>query len=382
MSTPLTHPLHSDSHLVAVVSGYYGFNNLGDELILNVLCDGLKEMGYDIIVLSANPEETAKTYGVRAIHRTKWNDILDAFDDADVFISGGGGLFQDVTGPGSVLYYGGLIHLARMFNLPVVIWGQGVGPLQNTWARWLTKLAFSRCASVQVRDERSASLLSNLKVKNVHVSADPVWLYKVPFYEEPFFEGKIPTTPYTVGVSLRSWPSLTPDRIQALAGILYKLVEPVFMDWNRSVDIMLLPFQPEQDREVLTQLENALKMRMPAKEERFRAKDDPRVTIHWATPESLLKDLGRCDVLFGMRFHSLLLGISAKVPVYGIIYDPKVQSLLNMFQLPGVEVESLETLSSTIVRESLSAYIPPDPAQMQEKAWQNFLPLHQLVYGA
>ena len=44
-----------------VLSGYYGFDNLGDEAILNYLVNFLKENNIDPIVLSANPEKTIKT---------------------------------------------------------------------------------------------------------------------------------------------------------------------------------------------------------------------------------------------------------------------------------------------------------------------------------
>ena len=41
-----------------VISGYYGSDNFGDETILKVLVDKLKEEKVDITVLSLNPEKT------------------------------------------------------------------------------------------------------------------------------------------------------------------------------------------------------------------------------------------------------------------------------------------------------------------------------------
>ena len=41
------------------VSGYYGFDNFGDEAILKVLTKELKTSGFDVTVISKNPQKTS-----------------------------------------------------------------------------------------------------------------------------------------------------------------------------------------------------------------------------------------------------------------------------------------------------------------------------------
>ena len=48
-----------------LMSGYYGFNNSGDEAILTTIYKNIKKMdkSISITVLSKNPEETRAKYG-------------------------------------------------------------------------------------------------------------------------------------------------------------------------------------------------------------------------------------------------------------------------------------------------------------------------------
>ena len=49
-----------------VISGYYGFNNFGDDAVLSVLVDSLKKSGIeDITVFSKNPKSTKEMFKVK-----------------------------------------------------------------------------------------------------------------------------------------------------------------------------------------------------------------------------------------------------------------------------------------------------------------------------
>ena len=96
-----------------VLSGYYGFNNSGDETILYAMITMFRkiEPSLEITVLSNEPEKTAKQYGVEAVNRWKWGQVFRAVSGCDLFISGGGSLLQDVS-KNSPLYYLAVILLA------------------------------------------------------------------------------------------------------------------------------------------------------------------------------------------------------------------------------------------------------------------------------
>ncbi len=90
-----------------LISGYYGFNNIGDESILRTVIDNLREKlkDIDITVLSQDPAQTSEKYGVKAARRMSLWDILRCVWRCDLLLSGGGSLLQDATSGRSILYY-------------------------------------------------------------------------------------------------------------------------------------------------------------------------------------------------------------------------------------------------------------------------------------
>lgn len=347
-----------------IISGYYGFGNLGDELILSVIIRELKKRGFQITVLSKAPELTKSQYGVQAVHRMNLPDIFDAFAHADIFISGGGGLFQDATGLGSVLYYGGLIQLARFFELTVIFFAQGVGPLHGDFARFFTQKALERSALITVRDKESADLIQTLTGHLPEITADPVWLYEMPTQKplHPTFSSL--TGIWHIGISLRPWRTLTFRQIQAFAYFLKNLIRLA----GKTVHIHLFAFQETQDEEPLKLLEKSL-----------RSEQIENLTITWTPQETLMKTLSSCDLFFGMRFHSLVLALLAKIPVYGLPYDPKVQHLLETLRLKGTDVSQLDMLDEEMVYDHFLRYRYPDLEELQNRAQLNFQRLDELM---
>ena len=54
-----------------LLSGYYGFDNAGDDAVLFAIVQALREVmpDVDITVLSNQPEKTAEQFGVHAVDR-------------------------------------------------------------------------------------------------------------------------------------------------------------------------------------------------------------------------------------------------------------------------------------------------------------------------
>ena len=164
-----------------IISGYYGFDNCGDEAILMAMIQKLSKFipPKRIIVLSQTPQKTEIEYKVNAIYRLNIYSIIAQLKNTGVFISGGGGLLQDVSGRGlSIIYYLGLIVLALLFKVPVVVYGQGIGPVKKPINRKLIKIVLARVKLIIVRDEQSGILLQELGIKkdSVQVYSDPSFL--------------------------------------------------------------------------------------------------------------------------------------------------------------------------------------------------------------
>ncbi|MEW6458207.1 MAG: polysaccharide pyruvyl transferase CsaB [Bacillota bacterium] len=305
-----------------LVSGYYGFQNAGDEAILYALVRGLESCrpGIEITVLSADPEHTAGAYGVRAVSRTDPRAVFRAMRACDLFISGGGGLFQDVTSLASLQYYLGLIALARVLGRPVFIYAQGIGPLETRAGRFLTRAVLNRVQAVTVRDTRSWDLLRALGVRRppVEVTADPV-LGLVPeagwrMRGRELLAAAGVRGGRVAGFSVRPW-SGDGDYTGALARVADELdaagYRPLFLPFHHPGDLAAC---------------RAVAARMEA----------PAVIVEERLDFAAL--LGLCthlDLAVGMRLHFLVFAALAGVVPVGLPYDPKVRLFLDRLELPA-----------------------------------------------
>src|SRR5690554_3525748 len=144
-----------------LVSGYYGFGNLGDEALLSGLLGGLRAQGHTTGVLSGDPKDTEQQHGVEAAHRVR--GLALALARADALVSGGGGLLQDSTSRRSLNYYLNVIRLARRTGKRVVVYGQSLGPLSEAGRGAVARTL--RGVPLAVRDEASVRLATTLGLK-------------------------------------------------------------------------------------------------------------------------------------------------------------------------------------------------------------------------
>ena len=142
----------------AALVGYYGFGNLGDELLLRASLEALGRCGVsreDVVILSNDPEATMREHGVASVNRWQMGAVCRALASSDTLLLGGGGLFQDSTSLRSCLWYWGVVRLARLCGARPWALGQSIGPLRRRAARFLTRDALRSCSVLQLRDEPS-----------------------------------------------------------------------------------------------------------------------------------------------------------------------------------------------------------------------------------
>lgn len=322
-----------------MLNGYYGFDNFGDELILMSLIRMLQRQGYELTVLSASPEITRQRYGIGAIHRYNPLQVLISFLRSHAFISGGGGLLQDSTGPNSIIYYGAMLILARMLGLKVMHIFTSVGPITQPLTRRMAAWALKACDFIVVRDEQSAHEVEALTGVRPLVAADAVWVLP------PFTQAeKVPNplhhqggTTWKIGVSLRPHPRFTLIQQEALARQMATVIEVATE--RMKVDVYLIACEEAMDVSVLEAFEiNVCEGLSP----QARSK----VTFVAVPQTRAFPTLAGLHWVLGMRYHALVAALLNKVPVYALDYDPKVRMLAKDLALPTTPVDALETLSS------------------------------------
>ena len=165
----------------AAILGYYGFGNLGDELLLTACLDMFTRCGVSrdaLVVLSNNPAETSRNFGVDAVNRWKFREVVKALRQSQTLLLGGGGLFQDKTSVKSCVWYWGIVRLAKFLGCRVWALGQSVGPLSSKLSKVLAGDALRLCEAVHVRDENSCVLAESLGCRNVIKGCDLVLTLK------------------------------------------------------------------------------------------------------------------------------------------------------------------------------------------------------------
>ena len=292
----------------AVLCGYYGMGNGGDEALLASLLQMLPEQ-VTPIVLSGNPAETQERFGVQAVPRKSLRAVFLALWQADAFIWGGGSLMQDASSILNPVYYAGLMLLAQLMGKRTIAWAQGIGPLNHWTSRLLTRLALARCGTVSVRDRNSATLLSNWK-RSCVLAPDPVWALE----HEPV-KGLWDLPAPRVVVSLRPHSHLTPSRLDAIAQALDRFQKAT------GVCLLLVPFQPSRDLAIAQHIASQL--------------SGPHHIYRLEQPRQIKGLFRGVEMTIGMRFHALVMSASEGCRSFAISYDPKVDALAQSLDLPG-----------------------------------------------
>ncbi|HAG11219.1 MAG TPA: polysaccharide pyruvyl transferase CsaB [Desulfotomaculum sp.] len=319
-----------------VISGYYGFDNAGDEAILLSLVTAFRTICPEVqlTVLSSNPSNTANLYHVQALNRWQPGEVYRALREADMLVSGGGSLLQDVTGLKSLVYYLGVVWLALKLKKPVGFCGQGVGPVTSGIGRRLMKSIADKVDLITVRDEQSANDLLEMGITSppVYVTADPVFVLKKndfspeqenKFLQSPHQDNQSGKVQSTAGISIREW-SLFNEKDQL---VVAKLADHLS---DSGWQIIFLPFHYPTDFTACLRVKQLMKSPAQVIDKVLTAREAGSI-------------IGSLDLLIGMRLHSLILAAVAGVPFIGISYDPKIKRFLNQLGLhPAGEASSLE----------------------------------------
>jgi len=347
-----------------VISGYYGFDNCGDEAVLLSIIHCLRKRRPDvsITVLSGNPEKTRQTYNVDAVNRWSPVGVARAIMPCDLLISGGGSLIQDVTSSRSPGYYLGVIRLALFFRKKVMIYSQGVGPLTVKKNRASAAKVFNRCHALALRDSASADLLRDIGVEqDMVVTCDPVMaLSREDAVGDPAAQKdllrEVGITDSAGGtprpllfVSIRCWKDNR--HITPVAALLDKRIAE---GW----DVLLVPAHYPGDMEAISML-------------RGRMNAQPFIVDKCLNAGEYLALAASADKVFSMRLHGLICAMAMGTPMVGLSYDPKIDAFMEQ---AGVEkfCLSFENVDFDSLQRMIGEQPPPlEPRrlEMSKLAW-------------
>lgn len=325
-----------------LISGYYGFDNFGDEAVLSILLNKLK--GCDVTVLTSDPRKTFNTHGVHCVNSFS-QKVIQEIAKCDVLISGGGSLLQNVTSNTSLMYYSSIIKMAQIAKKKVIIFAQGIGPINGFWGNFFTKRMLKKCDYVSVRDEESLKLLKSWGV-DAKLVCDPV--YSLPTKQIEHSS--------RIGLQLRRYDTLTDnlfDNIvsQVKSRYFAKEIELISLEDNMDVGIS------EVFMSKLKYVDPKIKVKI----------------VKGLSQDEKIRRIATLDCLIGMRFHACLIAIKHGVKTLAINYDPKVERLAKAAGIPILEMDNKKNdyYKAFDDMENLSRWNLMDWAKSQQFGWAN-----------
>lgn len=302
-----------------VLSGYYGFDNMGDDSLLTTIAGSLAaaKPNVKIAALTKDPAAmTAKT-GIKCVSRTDFFAIKRQLSSAKLLISGGGTLLQDGTSSKSLYYYLGIMRLAKKCGAKVYIYANGAGPLYRESSRRATAKVLDSADLITVREPDAKKTLVSLGVPEtrIAVTADPAFMIK-PAGDAVEIAARLglDSGKRYYAVSLRECTGRAAKdidsaalvgKVAALCGMIKEkyAFEPVF-----------IPMQPKHDAAICADVQ---------------AKLGYGITAPTLSSGELCTLLSLMQFVIGMRLHTLIFASHMAVPMIALSYDPKINGLMH-----------------------------------------------------
>ncbi|MBQ2696504.1 MAG: polysaccharide pyruvyl transferase CsaB [Clostridia bacterium] len=340
----------------AVISGYYGYGNSGDEALLSAMLSHMRSIEPDlnVCVLSKNPKLTQVAHGVSSVNRYHYFAIRKAMKQARLFISGGGSLLQDVTSNRSLRYYLSLIEMAQGLGTPVMLYANGIGPITKAKNRQNVGRVLSCVSVITLRENASLSELVSLGVpkEGVTVTADPA-LALVPAETAAVYnilqsmgvsDGEV-----LFGVSVRPWKDSEPSFFEKLASVIDEVAK------TYGITPVFLPMKYPDDLVVSQNIIQRLTVKS-------YLLSQPK------SAQEMIGLIGNMKFIIAERLHSLIYATNAFVPIVGLSYDAKVDAFTE--HIGTCVATRVDDFSGERVLEAVSHIIESYDAikaQLQEK---------------
>jgi polysaccharide pyruvyl transferase WcaK-like protein len=290
--------------------GAFGQRNVGDEALCSAFSDSLRD--HDVVITSADPEATGGAHDRHSI-ATDPIAVARELERADVVVVGGGTIFKTLH-PSSgrhahalLLNTFGLVTWARARRTPVALVGVGADALRTGLARRLARRIADRADLVVLRDEESASVLTDAGVTlPFWIGADPAWhLFR---HDRPVRAFRRPDEPLRATVALSHLAGHADDDLPERLGVA--LADLAAQGW----EIALQPWQAGPGDLAVAE---RLRQCVPA----AAVTSAPNDLV--AAARSFAED----DLVIAMRFHALVAAGAARTRMLAIAHEPKLTGL-------------------------------------------------------
>jgi polysaccharide pyruvyl transferase WcaK-like protein len=275
--------------------------------------------------------------------RPQVDDFVEAIKHADLFVVCGAGGFTDSTRAWNISTLN-TIEEALQRKVPVVMFGQGMGPLSDFLVQRRARKILPKTSLLSLRGGRGEKEVAEslgLNPARLLVTGDEA--------VELAYEARRSKAGEAVGINLRvaSYSNVNGDMIDKLRLVLHEFAR------RHNVSLIPVPIAFHawaNDHLSIQQLLRGFD-------------DDSDGGIKLDTPIKVIQQVGRCRIVVTGAYHAAVFALSQGIPVVGLSasddYTAKFLGLEDQFSL-GCETVLLDTAD---VSERLAAAI--------ERSWQS-----------
>ncbi|MBD5456736.1 MAG: hypothetical protein HDR23_09800 [Lachnospiraceae bacterium] len=321
-----------------------GLGNIGDEALLISFIKRYQKT-CDITVLCMNGPATRKYTGYHKCFSDTDKECKKLISECDIFILGGGTLFQDETSIYNIYRWGHYLNYAHKLNKKTMVYANGIGPLNYAWSRKYVSEILCKTNVITLRDAESLSELQSMGINHATVTADGV--FGLPFhehtsqnfhYEEPYvciclrhWFDLIPFLPVSVCKRLNMQPLKNRLKYGEFIDTMVLIIN--LINEHYHYNIILLPFMIDRDYKVASDI--VAKVKCKKHIHIFEEKD--------FDVQKFFSVIKGAQFVIGMRLHSIIFSIMCATPFIALSYSQKVLSLLNYtgFQNLVVDVNNM-----------------------------------------
>lgn len=317
-----------------LIVGFYGAQNLGDELMLESILGkiGNKSNIRITIMIADNPKYDIRKYGnVNFIHYPKNNiDLHIIAKYFDKIIFGGGALIDDSKWgdfySNNISLYNILINLSTFainLNKDIYLVGLSSSAKINNqdYIRNLENV-LNNARYVSLRDKNSLKVLRESGIKNENIEIIDDLIYGIP---EQHVEVNKSDDEYVVGMVLVSYTST-----EILLDIVRKTEKYLLKKTQNRKYIKLIPFYVFEDSDInkYKEIINSINI-----DESIEILIQPYVNTY----NEIVQNFKYCDIIVAMRYHASLIALKEQIPAVHVIYDVhnhyinKMDDLLNKY---------------------------------------------------
>jgi len=299
------------------IQGFYGHGNLGDEAILQGLLTELESI--KLKIFTEQPRNVNREYGIKSINTRIYNFplLVRELKSTELFLLGGGGLLKDWGNTSRPLKkWLSILNIAKNIHIKTGLCAIGVENIRYEKSKKAMKKTLNGVDIITVRDKHSKELLEDIGIYNeIEVVSDPALLLANTSHGKTYDgAGKM-----KVCISVRHWYdekfSIKNQQkntyfIESMKKITNHLIE------EYNAEVSFIPFRTinfDDDREIAQKIIDGTKN-----------KKNIKLINEVPKPNEFISIAQDCQIVLGMRLHSLILASSVGTPFIGFGYMPKI----------------------------------------------------------